>query len=210
MTFAQFLVVSLLAFFTQLRRGNAKDKARLTVRKRAISLRLYAAYVVVFFTMSVLNNKALNYNIAMPFHMIFRSGSLVTSLVLGALLLRRRYTLAQVLSVFAVTAGILLATTASVSSFSELAIGDDVSVFAKGVTMLLVALLLSSLLGILQEYTYSLYPKTPRDELVQEHLFYTVCRKEHKPTKEALQSHKQVDGVDYDCSDSTHCRCRSL
>jgi len=169
-TLAQFLFISLVGFLGQIRFGNGKG---LSYRHREISLGFYAAYVAIFFTMSVLNNKALDYNIAMPFHMIFRSGSLVTSLILGMIILRKRYTIPQILAVVAVTVGIFLATTASVDSFAELSIGDDVAVFVKGVTMLTVALILSSLLGILQEYTYSQYTYVPRNELTKEHQFYS-------------------------------------
>lgn len=35
--------------------------------------RNYAALVLLFFVVSVLNNYALNFNISMPLHMIFRS-----------------------------------------------------------------------------------------------------------------------------------------
>jgi len=168
-TFAQFLFISIIGFLGQFQ---FKSK-QITYRKRQISLGFYAAYVAIFFTVSVLNNKALDYNIAMPFHMIFRSGSLVTSLILGMIILRKHYSIPQILSVLAVTVGIFLATTASVDSFSELAIGDDVAVFIKGVTMLTVALILSSILGILQEYTYSQYPEVPRGELTTEHQFYS-------------------------------------
>lgn len=37
--------------------------------------RYYAIMVTMFFTVSVMNNYALNLNIAMPLHMIFRSVS---------------------------------------------------------------------------------------------------------------------------------------
>lgn len=172
---AQFMFIAAVGFLGQIQYMGKGKTPRFRIRPRQISLGFYAAYVALFFTVSVLNNKALSYNIAMPFHMIFRSGSLVTSLILGMLLLHKRYSLRQVLAVLAVTAGIFLATTASVQGFSELAIGDDVAVFAKGVTMLAVALVLSSLLGILQEYTYSQYPAVPRNELTKEHQFYSVC-----------------------------------
>ena len=42
----------------------------------SLPLRYYAVMVTMFFTVSVVNNYALNLNIAMPLHMIFRSVSL--------------------------------------------------------------------------------------------------------------------------------------
>ena len=44
----------------------------------SLPLRYYAIMVTMFFTVSVVNNYALNLNIAMPLHMIFRSVSLQT------------------------------------------------------------------------------------------------------------------------------------
>lgn len=45
----------------------------------------YVIMVTMFFTVSVINNYALNFNIAMPLHMIFRSVSLLFINVLMAL-----------------------------------------------------------------------------------------------------------------------------
>jgi len=45
--------------------------------------------VALYFTVSVVNNYALNFNIPMPLHMIFRAGSLMASMMLGILLLKR-------------------------------------------------------------------------------------------------------------------------
>ena len=42
----------------------------------SLPLRYYAVMVTMFFTVSVVNNYALNLNITMPLHMIFRSVSL--------------------------------------------------------------------------------------------------------------------------------------
>ena len=52
--------------------------------------RYYAAFVLVFFTVSVINNNAYAYHISVPLHTIFRSGSLVASLIVGAACLGKR------------------------------------------------------------------------------------------------------------------------
>ena len=39
--------------------------------------------VLMFFVVSVTNNYALSFNIALPLHMIFRAGSLLANMVLG-------------------------------------------------------------------------------------------------------------------------------
>ena len=47
--------------------------------------------VVMYFALSVLNNWALNFDVPMPLHMIFRAGSLIANMIMGMLLLGRRY-----------------------------------------------------------------------------------------------------------------------
>ncbi|KAH0514344.1 UDP-xylose and UDP-N-acetylglucosamine transporter [Microtus ochrogaster] len=65
-TFAQFLFIAVEGFVFE---------ADLGRKPPAIPLRYYAIMVTMFFTVSVMNNYALNLNIAMPLHMIFRSVS---------------------------------------------------------------------------------------------------------------------------------------
>ncbi|XP_057626075.1 nucleotide sugar transporter SLC35B4 isoform X2 [Chionomys nivalis] len=65
-TFAQFLFIAVEGFLFE---------ADLGRKPPAIPLRYYAIMVTMFFTVSVMNNYALNLNIAMPLHMIFRSTS---------------------------------------------------------------------------------------------------------------------------------------
>ena len=45
--------------------------------------------LLTFFLVSVTNNYALNFNIPMPLHMIFRAGSLLANMILGVILLGR-------------------------------------------------------------------------------------------------------------------------
>lgn len=42
--------------------------------------------VLMFFIVSVTNNYALSFNIALPLHMIFRAGSLLANMILGIML----------------------------------------------------------------------------------------------------------------------------
>jgi UDP-xylose/UDP-N-acetylglucosamine transporter B4 len=50
-------------------------ESKFGTKKSAIPLSNYTSLVVMFFIVSVLNNYALNFNISMPLHMIFRSVS---------------------------------------------------------------------------------------------------------------------------------------
>ena len=54
-------------------------------KTNAIPLSYYFLLVLMFLSVNVLNNYALNFHIPLPLHMIFRSGSLIANLVLGKL-----------------------------------------------------------------------------------------------------------------------------
>jgi UDP-xylose/UDP-N-acetylglucosamine transporter B4 len=66
MTLGQFLLISVTGFVSEARCGR---------RRPAVPLVKYFYSVALFFAVSVLNNLAFNFNISMPFHMIFRSVS---------------------------------------------------------------------------------------------------------------------------------------
>ena len=53
------------------------------LRKRKVPLAPYLVQVALFYAISLLNNKAFGYRIPMPVHIIFRSGGLVVSMVMG-------------------------------------------------------------------------------------------------------------------------------
>ena len=67
----------------------------------------------MFFIVSVANNYALNFNISLPLHMIFRAGSLLANMVLGIIILKKTYTFVKYSSVLMISAGIFVCTIAS-------------------------------------------------------------------------------------------------
>ena len=58
--------------------------------------------VIMYFGVSVVNNWALSFDIPMPLHMIFRAGSLIANMIMGMLILGRRYTKIKYLAVLAI------------------------------------------------------------------------------------------------------------
>lgn len=78
----------------------------------------YAAQTVLFFAMSYLNNVAFYFNISQPLHMVVRSANLVTTYVIGYAMFKRRYSLAQLGCVVALTLG------AAAATFAEAFVGD--------------------------------------------------------------------------------------
>ncbi|XP_029773867.1 UDP-xylose and UDP-N-acetylglucosamine transporter [Suricata suricatta] len=74
---------------------NTQIEIHCVLAEGEIKFRYYAVMVTMFFTVSVVNNYALNLNIAMPLHMIFRSGSLIANMILGIIILKKSHILSD-------------------------------------------------------------------------------------------------------------------
>ncbi|XP_029951941.1 UDP-xylose and UDP-N-acetylglucosamine transporter isoform X3 [Salarias fasciatus] len=166
-TFAQFLFIALEGFVFESNFGR---------KKPAIPISNYVIMVTMFFTVSVINNYALNFNIAMPLHMIFRSGSLIANMILGIIILKKRYSASKYLSIALVSAGIFICTIMSAKQVNVDNKGSEDQGFYVflhwliGIAMLTFALLMSARMGIFQEMLYKQYGKHPKEAL-----FYNHC-----------------------------------
>lgn len=165
-TFSQFLFIALEGFIFEANFG----------RKRpAIPIRNYFIMVAMFFTVSVVNNYALNLNIAMPLHMIFRSGSLIASMALGIIILKKRYSVSKYSSIALVSLGIFTCTFMSakqVASDSSSDQEDGPQAFLwwlLGIAALTFALLMSARMGIFQETLYKKFGKHSKEALFYNH-----------------------------------------
>ncbi|XP_063253209.1 nucleotide sugar transporter SLC35B4 isoform X1 [Prinia subflava] len=165
-TFSQFLFIAVEGFIFEADFG----------RKRpAIPIRNYFIMVAMFFTVSVVNNYALNLNIAMPLHMIFRSGSLIASMALGVIILKKRYSVSKYTSIALVSLGIFTCTFMSakqVASDSSLNEEDGPQAFLwwlLGIAALTFALLMSARMGIFQETLYQKFGKHSKEALFYNH-----------------------------------------
>uniref|UniRef100_A0A8C7KI13 Solute carrier family 35 member B4 n=1 Tax=Oncorhynchus kisutch TaxID=8019 RepID=A0A8C7KI13_ONCKI len=143
-TFAQFAFIALEGFIFETNFGR---------KKPAIPMSNYVIMVTMFFTVSVINNYALNFNIAMPLHMIFRS----EVLKLCTVSFPCRYSMSKYLSVAMVSLGIFICTIMSAKQVVSIA-------------MLTFALLMSARMGIFQETLYKQYGKHSKEAL-----FYNHC-----------------------------------
>ncbi|KAJ8949123.1 hypothetical protein NQ318_012871 [Aromia moschata] len=83
-TFCQFAFIAIHGFIFTSKFGTVKPK---------IYFKDYMILNVFFFTTSVVNNWAFAFNIPVPLHMIFRAGSLIANMILGILILKKKYTL---------------------------------------------------------------------------------------------------------------------
>jgi len=110
MTFLQFVGITIAAFFLQFER-TPKTLLGISFKKRISPIMVYVFTTLVFFALSVINNKAFDFEISQPVHMVFRSSSLLSNLIFG-LFLSKKYTSNQVLGVIFVTVGITVLTLA--------------------------------------------------------------------------------------------------
>ncbi|KAI0069274.1 UAA transporter [Artomyces pyxidatus] len=165
-TFFQFIVISLqgLPNFVTFKRGPLGIPFP-RLKPRRLPLTPYLIQVGLFYFISLLNNAAFAYNIPMPVHIIFRSGGLVISMLMGWLISGKKYTLTQITSVLVVTLGVVLTTLSaslrngSASAKAQLSQGPPLTVYLTGIAILVLALVLSGFLGIVQDKTYSSYGK---------------------------------------------------
>lgn len=169
-TFLQFLFISAHGIVFTTKFGT---------KKPSIGLYDYGLLVVMFFLANVCNNIAFGYNIPVPLHMIFRSGSLVANMIMGIVILKKRYTTWKYVSVAMITIGICVSTVASSGPATCADCGEAVPAEAApdddflwrwsvGIALLTLALFVSARMGIYQEWLYGTYGKHP-----DEALFYT-------------------------------------
>jgi len=161
-TFAQFLIIALEGFIFTTKFGTVKPK---------VPFSAWVMLVIMYFLVSVSNNYALNFNIPMPLHMIFRAGSLMANMLLGVVILGKQYSMSKYVSILMITAGIITCTYSSTSSKSVEGGDEDKeeSWIMVGISLLTFALFMSARMGIYQEVVYSKHGKHPREALFYTH-----------------------------------------
>ncbi|KAJ7329350.1 hypothetical protein JRQ81_015524 [Phrynocephalus forsythii] len=167
-TFAQFFFIAMEGFVFEAKFGR---------KQPAIPIKYYLIMVAMFFMVSVVNNYALNLNIAMPLHMIFRSGSLIANMALGIIILKKRYTVYKYTSIALVSLGIFTCTFMSAKQVSSMTHAgkegeENISAFLwwlLGLAALTFALLMSARMGIFQETLYKKFGKHSKEALYYNH-----------------------------------------
>jgi len=141
--------------------------SRFFTTKRVIPIRNYVTMVILFFSSSVTNMMALNCNIPMPLHMIFKSGSLVANMLMGYFVLGKKYDYSKVVSVVLVSIGICISTLASQTKPDESEMEISLEMM-KGIGFMILSLIISARLGVYQETVFKEYGK----ENTREAAFY--------------------------------------
>jgi UDP-xylose/UDP-N-acetylglucosamine transporter B4 len=100
-TFSQFLFLAFEGLCMNLE--YSKSWLPLKLKQRQVPIKNWLIMVFLFWGVSVLNNYALGFSIPMPFHIIFRSASLIVSMLNGWMFFQRKFSHSQVLGVLIVT-----------------------------------------------------------------------------------------------------------
>ncbi|GKU05692.1 udp-n-acetylglucosamine transporter yea4 [Fusarium langsethiae] len=162
LTFVQFLFVAVTGFIAQF---DKNSRFFLTPNKVPISRWIFN--IVLFFTINLLNNHAFSYDISVPVHIILRSGGSITTMAAGYLY-GKRYTQTQVVAVFLLTLGVILAawSDAQAKGTSE---RSGRPAFSTGLLILFVAQVLSAIMGLYTEATYAKYGPQWKENLFYSH-----------------------------------------
>lgn len=111
-TFAQFVAVAVGGFL----QFSMTQSGQQAIWQHKVPLIEYGKIVGFHFSVSILNNMALDYHISVPAHIILRSGGSVVTMLLAFTFYGRRYTPRQIAAVLLVTVGIIISTVSGRSS----------------------------------------------------------------------------------------------
>jgi len=135
--------------------------------KREIPLKKYFLMVALFFSSNITNMMALGFNIPMPLHMIFKSGSLVFNMIMGYLVIGRKYSYSKIASILLVSLGICICTLASNQVNEQVVFQGKMLV---GLLLMLISLVTSARLGVYQETVFKEHGKHTREAAFYNHI----------------------------------------
>ncbi|KAI1336405.1 UAA-domain-containing protein [Xylariaceae sp. FL0016] len=172
LTFVQFLFVAVTGYVSQFDRS----RPPFFLRPNVVPLRRWIVNIVLFFAINVLNNHAFSYDISVPVHIILRSGGSITTMLAGSLY-GKKYSRIQTIAVLLLTVGVITAAWSDAQvkvcsgygSTSEASHGTASS-FSTGLLVLLVAQVLSAIMGLYTEETYKQYGPQWKENLFYSHL----------------------------------------
>ena len=102
---------------------------------------------------TVISNRAISSGLSLPIRLVLKNGQLGANMLMGTVLLHRRYSARQLLAIVAITSGIVLATIGDARSTSAAATASPAE-YAAGVACMLGALLLRAARGAFQERAF--------------------------------------------------------
>jgi UDP-xylose/UDP-N-acetylglucosamine transporter B4 len=170
LTFFQFLMIALFGIKDFL--SCSFRERKITVLPRKISMIYHVSLVVLSWVAAYTSAQAFYYNISVSLHMVFKSGILVINMILGMILLRRRYSWEEIFAVLLVTIGVLVTTMASLpakANSSSLSSSASFISWATGLSILTISLVLTGCLGVVQDMAYKSHGKHWKEVLFYVH-----------------------------------------
>ncbi|KAF8478266.1 UAA transporter [Gautieria morchelliformis] len=180
LTFSQmfFIAMQALPSFITFRAKGSRSSWLPRLKPRAIPLSTWLVQVLLLVCMSLLNNWAFAYRVPLTVQIVVRSSGkyrpvfvmrLAVSMLFGYLIMAKTYSNIQIIAVVIVTSGVILTTLSGTSS--QVHVTDDAWRYAIGISMLVLASLLTGYYGTLQEQTYTHYGPHWREGVFYTHLF---------------------------------------
>ncbi|KAI0110022.1 UAA transporter family-domain-containing protein [Daldinia grandis] len=166
LTFVQFFFVAVTGYISQF------DITRppFFVKPNRVPLRRWLVNIILFFSINVLNNHAFSYDISVPVHIILRSGGSITTMIAGSLY-GKRYSRIQTVAVLLLTVGVATAAWSDAQSKARILSSSlHVPKFSTGLAVLLIAQILSAIMGLYTEETYRIYGAHWKENLFYSHL----------------------------------------
>jgi len=158
-TFSQFLFVSLVSYPSNMK-GTSLKSLYLAPR---VPPSKWFLMVIMYFSTSLMNNLVWKFNISIPMHIVFRSGSTAITMLVGYMF-GKRYSTRQIVSSITISLGILL-----VSLPDDLSFDHDMDYhYLIGIMILFAASVISAFMGIYNEFVFKQYGTS-----WEESLFYT-------------------------------------
>ena len=182
LTLVQFIMISFLTLPSQLDLSSPPA----ILKKRAVPIVHWIPAIAMFFVVNILNNYAFGFSISVPIHIILRSGGSVTTMVIGYMY-GNRYSRGQIVGVTMLTTGVIIAAMSDAQSKVHLKAQSRVflltqaqgkigasstgstSSFVAGLSIIFVAQVISSFMGLYIQWTYAKYGPHWHENLFYSH-----------------------------------------
>lgn len=193
-TFCHFLMTTFMSYLENADFKNGSPR-RLWIRPNKVPISKWLVSVVMYFSVSVMNNLVYKFNMSVPLYTIFRSSSSVVTMITGYTLCGKTYTKHQVASSLLISLGIVVITIRTGSTETHF----DYK-FAIGVSLLAASSFIGSFMGIYNESIYKQYGNQWQESLFYTHLlglplFTAVAPVLRREMKAIVGSNKTSYGV---------------
>lgn len=169
LTFTQFLGVSLFTIHEHINFSKSSWR-RLYFNNPKIPLRYWFILVCMYFTVLVLNNCVLSFNISMPMFIVFRLTGTVVTMAVGYLFAGKRYNMIQIFSCFLISLGAIVNSLPSNIGYPILKLSNMDADFIIGISIMIITSIISAFMGLFNERLYAKYGNQWKESLFYTHV----------------------------------------